>query len=117
MNEKLTGGPAFPEAGLSGLPNGEFIYGQGGMTLLDYFAAKVNSPEDMGVKFAEALTGFVLPKRDSYINESDFWVETAGFWAEANAQYRYMQARAMVSVRSVILEEYRQDQLPRRVEQ
>lgn len=35
-----TGGPAFPEPGLSGLPNGEFIYGQGGMTLRDYFAAK-----------------------------------------------------------------------------
>ena len=34
------GGPAFPEAGMGGLPNGEFISGQAGMTLRDYFAAK-----------------------------------------------------------------------------
>lgn len=34
------GGPAFPEAGLSGLPSGEFMYGREGMTLRDYFAAK-----------------------------------------------------------------------------
>jgi hypothetical protein len=33
-----TGGPAFPELGLSGLPNGEFIQGREGMTLRDYFA-------------------------------------------------------------------------------
>lgn len=39
--DKETGGPAFPEAGLSGLPNGEFIHGQAGMTLRDYFAAQV----------------------------------------------------------------------------
>ncbi|CAB3858590.1 hypothetical protein LMG26854_03348 [Achromobacter aegrifaciens] len=34
------GGPAFPESGLSGLPNGEFLHGRAGMTLRDYFAAK-----------------------------------------------------------------------------
>lgn len=33
------GGPAFPEAGLSGLPNGDFIHGRSGMSLRDYFAA------------------------------------------------------------------------------
>ncbi len=37
---KFDGGPAFPEAGLSGLPNGEFIHGHPGMSLRDYFAAK-----------------------------------------------------------------------------
>ena len=40
MIEDKSGGPAFPEPGLSNLPNGEFIYGQSGMTLRDYFAAK-----------------------------------------------------------------------------
>jgi hypothetical protein len=35
------GGPAFPEAGLSGLPNGEFIHGQSGMTLRDWFAGQI----------------------------------------------------------------------------
>ena len=39
MSDK-TGGAAFPEAGLSGLPNGEFIHGRSGMTLLDYFAGQ-----------------------------------------------------------------------------
>ena len=37
---KDTGGPAFPKQGLSGLPNGDVIYGREGMTLRDYFAAK-----------------------------------------------------------------------------
>lgn len=32
--------PAFPEAGLTGLPNGEFIHGRSGMTLLQYYAAE-----------------------------------------------------------------------------
>ena len=40
MIEINDGGPAFPESGLSGLPNGEFIHGRSGMTLRDYFAAK-----------------------------------------------------------------------------
>lgn len=34
------GGPAFPETGLTGLPNGNFYEGRAGMTLRDYFAAK-----------------------------------------------------------------------------
>ena len=42
MSEIETGGPAFPEAGLSGLPNGEFIYGQSGMTLREYYAIHVD---------------------------------------------------------------------------
>lgn len=42
MSAANNGGPAFPEAGLSGLPNGEFIHGQAGMTLRDYFAAKAD---------------------------------------------------------------------------
>lgn len=39
------GGPAFPVPGISGLPNGEFIYPSGGMTLRDYFAAKALQAE------------------------------------------------------------------------
>lgn len=53
MNDKNTGGPAFPEAGLSGLPNGEFIHGQSGMTLRDYFAA--HAPE-VPLEFDRAFT-------------------------------------------------------------
>lgn len=39
MKDK-TGGSAFPESGLSGLPNDQFIHPNPGMTLRDYFAAK-----------------------------------------------------------------------------
>lgn len=42
MTDK-TGGPAFPMPGMTGLPNGEFVYGDHGMTLRDYFAAKAMS--------------------------------------------------------------------------
>lgn len=38
------GGPAFPVPGLSGLPNGEFLYPIAGMTLRDYFAAQALDP-------------------------------------------------------------------------
>lgn len=34
------GGPAFPVPGLSGLPNGDFIHPDAGMTLRDHFAAQ-----------------------------------------------------------------------------
>lgn len=40
MKNLNDGGPAFPEPGLAGLPNGEFIHGRAGMPLRDYFAAK-----------------------------------------------------------------------------
>jgi len=39
MSKIKDGGAAFPIAGLSGLPNDNFIYPQAGMTLRDYFAA------------------------------------------------------------------------------
>lgn len=39
MSNTDNGGAAFPVAGLSGLPNDNFIHPQEGMTLRDYFAA------------------------------------------------------------------------------
>lgn len=39
-NKRDDGGQAFPVPGLSGLPNDQFVYGESGMTLRDYFAAK-----------------------------------------------------------------------------
>jgi hypothetical protein len=48
------GGPAFPLPGLSGLPNDQFIYGDHGMSLRDYFAA--HSPITMrdAMKYLES---------------------------------------------------------------
>jgi len=45
ITKTLPADPAFPEAGLSGLPNGEFILGRAGMTLRDYFAAHATAEE------------------------------------------------------------------------
>jgi hypothetical protein len=44
-DKKPDGGPAFPEPGLSGLPNGEFLHGREGMSLRDYFAAHAPMPD------------------------------------------------------------------------
>jgi hypothetical protein len=30
--------PAYPEAGMTGLPNGDFLYGRSGMTLREHYA-------------------------------------------------------------------------------
>lgn len=40
MSERDNGGQAFPVPGLSNLPNEQFVYPEGGMSLRDYFAAK-----------------------------------------------------------------------------
>lgn len=51
MNNDKAGGPAFPEPGLSGLPNGEFIHGMPGMTLRDYFAGQSITSTLFGAAF------------------------------------------------------------------
>lgn len=80
MNEQ-TGGPAFPESGLSGLPNGEFIQGREGMTLRDYFAAR-------------AMAEYI---RENYSDARD----SGGCnWSERDiAEYSYSQADAMLEAR------------------
>lgn len=96
MRETNTGGPAFPQDHRN--TNGEGIQ-YFGMTLRDYFAAHTPPIEELGVTAAESITGLKLPVRDNYKDESDFWVDSIGFWALANAKYRYMQADAMLEAR------------------
>lgn len=36
--EREDGGPAYPCPGMAGLPNGELVYPEGGMSLRDHFA-------------------------------------------------------------------------------
>ena len=50
MNDAKDGGPAFPEQGLSGLPNGEFIHGRSGMSLKDYFMAHAPVTFEMAIQ-------------------------------------------------------------------
>lgn len=63
MNKEIktdNGGAAFPVAGLSGLPNDNFIHPQEGMTLRDHFAAaalagSVGYVNEFGPAYAASL--------------------------------------------------------------
>lgn len=98
MTDKDNGGPAFPapEAARWHFADPSAYLG---MTLRDYLAANTPPIEELGVIAAESITGLKLPVRDNYKDESDFWVDSIGFWALANAKYRYMQADAMLEAR------------------
>lgn len=76
------GGPAFPEAGLSGLPNEQFIQGRAGMSLRDYFAAK-------------ALTAIV--ERDAIALDG---MAVNAPIAEDSARCAYLYADAMLKARA-----------------
>lgn len=98
MSKKNTGGPAFPAA-----EAGQAHFGDSGvymgMTLRDYLAAHTPPADEIGAQAAEAITGLKMPIYDNYANKSDFWVDSIGFWALANAKYKYMQADAMLEAR------------------
>jgi Mg-chelatase subunit ChlI len=82
------GGPAFP---VPGLQHDEDF---NGMTLRDYFAAKVEIDPELSVKAAEALVGRKMP--DYAVDP----VASMQFWAEVGARLRYMQADAMLAERA-----------------
>lgn len=95
--EKATGGPAFPRSDAGYSPT------QDGMSLRDYFAATSPAPGDLGVAFAEALTGRTHPHKTATVGLADVraTIETIKFWAEAEARYRYIKADAMLVVRAL----------------
>lgn len=66
--------PAFPEPGLSGLPNGDWFPGQPGMSLRDYFAG-------------QALAGLTNGRREN---------------VEVFAREAYAVADAMLAERDVL---------------
>lgn len=67
MNNANDGGPAFPMPGMSGLPNDGFIYGQDGMTLRDYFAAKAMAAF---IHRAERGTSFGVSHKETNLSYS-----------------------------------------------
>lgn len=94
MNDKNTGGPAFPVA----MNPGDSWCGAGGpngMTLRDYFATKVTMPPAFALAWAEQLAGRKHPEVPS--NHAE-WVQ---FWADAEAAYRYLHADAMLKAREL----------------
>ena len=74
---KEDGGPAFPEAGLSGLPNGEFIHGQSGMSLRDYFAAKAMAGALRGATWEDMRDGAKQLSETAYAI-ADAMIESRG---------------------------------------
>lgn len=109
MSAPNDGGPAFPEAGLSGLPNGEFLYGRSGMSLRAYIAVHRPASDEMHVNTGRALVGRPVPTRadfpqsdesgDVYMRACQQW------WAEASAAYSVMQADALIAALAVKAEE------------
>ena len=76
MTPPNDGGPAFPEAGLAGLPNGEFIHGRSGMSLRDHFsglalAAMIGNPNKDGANRGKSgvpvLAGFAYEYADAML--------------------------------------------------
>lgn len=87
-NEIDDGGPAFACSGLSGLPNDQFLYGNNGMSLREYFAA--HCP----ITLSEFLMGWKLAK------EAPTEVALARF-----AAFRFDYADAMLYERAKKREE------------
>ncbi len=76
------GGDAFPCAGLSGLPNGDFIYPTSGMSLRDHFATAALTGEVGGEDFGGELAQLRTPEN-----------------ARLMARRAYMLADAMLAAR------------------
>jgi hypothetical protein len=97
---KEDGGPAFPVADYDHMifqpaTVAETKRDLSGMSLRDYFAAHaVIDDEEIGFRYAEAIVGRDMP---------DFAADPLGnsaFWAEYRARMRYIEADAMLAVRS-----------------
>jgi len=91
MSQSAFPHPSVPE---SWEPYTEAIGASSGMSLRDYFAAKVEIDPDMSIKTAEILVGRAAPPFAA------FPIENMKFWAEACAKLRYMQADAMLTERA-----------------
>ncbi|MDR5801159.1 hypothetical protein [Caballeronia sp. LZ001] len=100
MNEKNTGGPAFPVStkmdditGEFGHQDGMSTWQFGGMTLRDYFAVHSNLGDEIPVRLAMSLMNAAPP---DYTADP---VANSMYWAEVRARLRYMDADAMLRAR------------------
>ena len=103
--QRNDGGPAFATSGLSGLPNGEFVYGQVGMTLRDYAAIHSTQP---GVEELVQYAGFRYDGIFVYLKADDSSGPRFNDWwrglslerkCELFAGVRYVMADAMLKAR------------------
>ena len=70
--------------------------------LRDYLAAheQLDPNQSIGKTLAEKLTGRRLPEMTDFVNQYEFALAAAIFWADAEAAYRYLRADAMLRARS-----------------
>lgn len=95
---KPTGGPAFPVAYDHQTFNPSHVDEakrlMSGMTLRDYFAARVDVSDVTGVRYAEEIVGRAMPDFASAP------LDNIAFWADYRAISRYIEADAMLAARA-----------------
>jgi hypothetical protein len=94
MNDKNTGGPAFPTGLITDPRNGQIIGGSNGMTLRDYFAAKAM----LGIMAMNKAEEFVDENGDEMIYEEGE-VGTLFVHTDFLAKEAYMIADMMLKAR------------------
>lgn len=81
------GGPAFPVPGLPSLPNGEFIYPTGGMSLRAYLMAHAPASEIKlllpGMQTAGAFLGLQDCTYDPRVHGAQVLAKARRMWADA----------------------------------
>lgn len=94
MSHVDDGGPAFPsqELNADGTPYCLNL----GMSLRAYIAVHRPAPDELGIKFAESLTGRPMPERGGMSLEAHT-LECQRWWTDAGAAYSVMQADALIA--------------------
>ncbi len=92
------GGPAFPVTCQSTLNGDAVTMPSVGMTLRDYFAANINTPDGITVAWGESIVG-PYPK-DSKGCPLPICRESVLWWADVEAAYRGFMADAMLRERA-----------------
>ena len=93
MSGAHDGGTAFPVLELNKV-TGDVCAQHLGMTLRDYFAANINSPDGISMAWGELMVG-PYP-RDSNGHLLPLSRESALWWADVEATYRGVMADAML---------------------
>lgn len=71
MSARNDGGSAFPVQGLSGLPNGDVVWPEGGMTLRDYFIAHAPAEPQPWFEPVLNIAAPVMPKVPPNLNKDE----------------------------------------------
>jgi len=91
---------------MSDTPRTDAQYGCEGMTLRDYFAAKLPREEidmlsyhNLSVLAKEKITGMKKPSKENYDSVIDYQIDCTKFAAVVNAKLRFIASDAMIAAR------------------